>query len=241
MQRHAGPRRGARAAGMTSPVGPKRARASRASHAPRMGPHGPSSADFDKRMHVLPMQRHAGPPARRPGGWAAPFRWPGDGPSSAARRMGRAWARTWAEQRLPSCVSRQDACAPHAAACGPMRGVWVAGPRPSVGRLRACASADAAWAAHGPAHGPSSADFDKRMHVLPMRRHAGPCAASGWPGRALPLAGSGLASAARRMGRAWARMGHRTSSGIALIALIASQRAFTVELTEQIRQEKDSS
>jgi hypothetical protein len=77
--------------------------------------------------------------------------------------------------------------------------------------------------------------------VLPMRRHAGPCAASGWPGRALPLAGSGLASAARRMGRAWARMGHRTSSGIALIALIASQRAFTVELTEQIRQEKDSS
>ena len=66
-----------------------------------------------------------------------------------------------------------------------------------------------------------------------------PCVASGRLGRHLPLVGGGPASAARRMGRAWARMGHRTSS--ALIALIASQRAFTVELTEQIRQEKDSS
>jgi hypothetical protein len=151
MQRHAGPRRGARAAGMTSPDGPQRAHASRASHAPRMGPHGPSSADFDKRMHVLPMQRHA----------------------------------------------------------GPLRGARAAGPPPPVGPQRARASR----APHGPRmgpHGPSSADFDKRMHVLPMRRHAGPCAASGWPGRALPLAGSGPASAARRMRRAWARMGRCT-------------------------------
>ena len=61
MQRHVGTMRGARAAGMTLFVCPQRAHASRASHAPRMGPHGPSSADFDKRMHVLPMQRHAGP------------------------------------------------------------------------------------------------------------------------------------------------------------------------------------
>ena len=41
-----------------------------------------------------------------------------------------------------------------------------------------------------------------------------PCEASGRLGRHLPLLGGGPASAARRMGRAWARMGHRTSNRI---------------------------
>jgi hypothetical protein len=49
-----------------------------------------------------------------------------------------------------------------------------------------------------------------------------PCEASGRLGRHLPSVGGGPASAARRMGRAWARMGHRTSSAfIALITFIA--------------------
>jgi hypothetical protein len=62
-----------------------------------------------------------------------------------------------------------------------------------------------------------------------------PCEASGRLGRHLPLVGGGPASAARRMGRAWARMGHRTSS--AFIALITFMFAFTatVTLTEQMR------
>jgi hypothetical protein len=94
MQRHAYPMRGVRAAGPTLPVGPQRARASRAPHGPRMGPHGP-------------------------------------------------WCR-------PSCVCEM-ACAPMQRHAYPMRGVRAAGPTPPVGRLRACASADAAWAAHGPA------------------------------------------------------------------------------------------
>jgi hypothetical protein len=217
MQRHAGPRRGARAAGMTLPDGPQRAHASRAPHGPRMGPHGPSSADFDKRMHVLPMQRHAGPPARRPGGWAAPFRWPGDGPASAARRMRRAWARMG--RAAPTLLRGRHGMRPHAVTCGPparrLGGRAAPSCRPAAGPRQP----RAAWAAHGPAHGPSSADFDKRMHVLPMRRHAGPCGASGWPGRALPLAGGGPASAAGRMGRAWARMGRCTSRSAGIAAL----------------------
>jgi hypothetical protein len=61
-----------------------------------------------------------------------------------------------------------------------------------------------------------------------------PCEASGRLGRHLPSVGGGPASAARRMGRAWARMGHRTSSAfIALITFIAFTA--TVTLTEQMR------
>jgi hypothetical protein len=151
MQRHAGPRRGARAAGMTLPDGPQRAHASRASHAPRMGPHA-HGAD-----PLACVKWHA-PPCS---GMRAPCEAPG--------RLGRA---------LPLARS------------GPAPVPTPHGPR------------------MGP-HGPSSAYplACGDMACAPMRRHAGPCAASGWLGRALPSAGCGPAPAARRMRGAWARMG----------------------------------
>jgi hypothetical protein len=143
--------RARRPGGWTAPfrwpaAGPRQPRAAWAAHGPAwaeqrlpscVGRHG-------MRPHAVTCVHHA----RRPDGWAAPSRWPGDGPSSAARRMGRAWARTWAEQRL---LRQEDACAPHAAACGPMRGVWVAGPRPFRWPGAGPCQPRAACAAHGPA------------------------------------------------------------------------------------------
>jgi hypothetical protein len=109
MQRHAGPLRGVRAAGPTSPVGPRRARASRAPQGPRMGPHGP-------------------------------------------------WCR-------PSCVFEM-ACAPMQRHAGPLRGARAAGPRPSVGPLRARASR----APHGPRMGPHGPPHEQRHRIDRIHR-----------------------------------------------------------------------
>ena len=112
MQRHAGPMRGVRAAGPRLSVGPQRARVSRASHGPRMGPHGPSSAD--KRMHVLPMQRQCGPmrgvlvagPRLSVGRWRARV---SRGPH--APRMVPHGPMHEQERLDPACSKRRESCA----------------------------------------------------------------------------------------------------------------------------------
>jgi hypothetical protein len=150
MQRHAGPRRGARAAGMTLFVCPQRAHASRASHAPRMGPHGPSSA------YPLAWATWHAPPCS---GMRAPCEASGrlgralplarSGPAPAAPRMGSTWARMG--RAAPTLLRGRHGMRPHAVTCGPParrlggRAApfrWpVAGPR----------QPRAACAAHGPA------------------------------------------------------------------------------------------
>ena len=100
-------------------------------------------------------------------------------------------------------------------------------------------------APHGPRmgpHGPSSAYplACVKWHAPPCSGMRAPCEASGRLGRALPSAGSGLASAARRMGPHGPAHGPPHEQRIDRIDRI-DRIAFTVELTEQIRQEKDSS
>jgi hypothetical protein len=209
MQRHAGPRRGARAAGVTLPDGPQRALASRASHAPRMGPHAHGADPLAcVKWHAPPCSGMRAP-CEAPGRLDRALPLAGSGPAPAARRMGRAWARMG---RAAPTLLRGATW--HAPPCGDMRTPCEASGRLGRALPLARRRAIVSRAPHGPRMGPhmgrAAPTSTRGCMCSPcsgMRAHARRLGGRAAP---FPLAGSGPVSAARRMRRAWARMGRCT-------------------------------